>query len=69
MKILAIFLIRAYQATLSPLLGDHCRFHPTCSDYASQAIAKHGLARGSFLGLRRILRCHPFHKGGFDPIP
>jgi len=69
MKILALFLIRAYQATLSPLLGDHCRFHPTCSDYASQAIAKHGLARGSFLGLRRILRCHPFHKGGFDPIP
>jgi len=69
MKRLALVLIRVYQATLSPLLGNHCRFHPTCSDYAFQAISKHGLARGIFLGLRRILRCHPFHEGGFDPVP
>jgi putative membrane protein insertion efficiency factor len=69
MKAAALFLIRVYQATLSPLLGQHCRFHPTCSDYMSQAIARHGFAQGGFLGLKRIFRCHPFHKGGFDPVP
>lgn len=69
MKAAALFLIRVYQATLSPLLGQHCRFHPTCSDYAAQAIATHGLARGGFLGLKRVFRCHPFHEGGFDPVP
>ncbi len=62
-------LIRAYQLTLSPFLGSHCRFTPNCSRYASEAIEKHGAARGSWLALRRILRCHPFCQGGFDPVP
>lgn len=62
-------LIRAYQLTLSPVLGPGCRFHPSCSEYALQAIARHGTARGLWLALRRILRCHPFHPGGLDPVP
>jgi hypothetical protein len=69
MKRPALFLIRAYQATLSRVLGNHCRFYPTCSEYAFQAIEKYGLAKGSFLGLKRLLRCHPFHQGGLDPVP
>jgi putative membrane protein insertion efficiency factor len=62
-------LIRAYQYLLRPLLGAHCRFAPTCSDYAREAIARHGAARGGMLALRRIARCHPYHPGGFDPVP
>ncbi|MCB1875018.1 MAG: membrane protein insertion efficiency factor YidD [Chromatiales bacterium] len=62
-------LIRAYQLTLSPFLGQHCRFHPTCSAYAIEAIERHGAARGSWLALRRISRCHPWHPGGIDPVP
>lgn len=62
-------LIRAYQLTLSPFLGSHCRFTPSCSRYAAEAIEKHGAARGSWLALRRIFRCHPFCQGGFDPVP
>jgi putative membrane protein insertion efficiency factor len=69
MAAIALFLIRVYQATLSPLLGNHCRYHPTCSDFTSQAIAKYGFVRGAFLGTKRVLRCHPFHEGGFDPVP
>jgi len=65
----AAALIRLYQWTLSPLLGSHCRFHPSCSQYALEAITKHGLVRGGLLGVRRIGRCHPFHDGGFDPVP
>lgn len=61
--------IRVYQWTLSPLIGNQCRFHPTCSHYAMEAIEAHGLCRGSYLALRRIGRCHPFHPGGFDPVP
>jgi putative membrane protein insertion efficiency factor len=61
--------IRGYQLLLSPFLGGHCRFHPTCSEYARFAIAEHGAARGSLLALRRILRCHPLNAGGFDPVP
>jgi putative membrane protein insertion efficiency factor len=64
-----ILLIRAYQIALSPLLGDHCRFHPSCSHYTVEAIRTHGAGRGSVLGLRRILRCHPWHPGGYDPVP
>jgi putative membrane protein insertion efficiency factor len=60
--------IRLYQICLSPLLGAHCRFAPSCSTYAAQAIARHGLARGAWQGLRRIARCHPWHPGGFDPV-
>lgn len=69
MKRAALFLIRLYRWTLSPLLGRHCRFEPTCSLYASGAIEKYGLWKGGRLGLRRLLRCHPFHAGGIDPVP
>ncbi len=69
MKAVALALIRLYQATLSPLLGNHCRYHPTCSAYAHEAIAKYGVFRGLWLGGRRLLRCHPFHAGGIDPVP
>lgn len=62
-------LIRGYQLTLSPWIGRHCRFMPTCSAYADEAIAIHGLRRGSLLTLRRLGRCHPFHAGGYDPVP
>ena len=68
MKFLALGLIRAYQLILSPLLPPSCRYHPTCSEYTRQAIEKHGLWRGAFMGVRRICRCTPFHQGGFDPV-
>jgi putative membrane protein insertion efficiency factor len=68
-KAFALALIRLYQITLSPLLGNRCRFYPTCSAYTYEAIAKHGLLRGTYLGARRLLRCHPFHVGGIDPVP
>jgi putative membrane protein insertion efficiency factor len=61
--------IRGYQLTLSPLLGPRCRFYPSCSCYAHAAILRHGALRGSWLGLRRLLRCHPFTEGGYDPVP
>jgi putative membrane protein insertion efficiency factor len=61
--------IRLYRIALSPLLGAHCRFHPSCSAYAEEAIRRHGAIRGLWLGIRRVLRCHPFHEGGFDPVP
>jgi uncharacterized protein len=63
------FLIRAYQLVLSPLLGPRCRFYPSCSQYGLEAIEAHGALRGSWLTARRICRCHPFHEGGFDPVP
>ncbi|MEZ5585031.1 MAG: membrane protein insertion efficiency factor YidD [Candidatus Competibacteraceae bacterium] len=61
--------LRIYQWFISPLLGPHCRFHPTCSQYAIEAIAQQGPARGSWLALKRVLRCHPWHPGGIDPVP
>ncbi|MCU0539207.1 MAG: membrane protein insertion efficiency factor YidD [Desulfobacterales bacterium] len=61
--------IRAYQLTLSPVLGPACRFYPSCSEYTLQAISRHGPTRGLLLGLKRLLRCHPFHPGGVDPVP
>ncbi len=62
-----IGLVRVYQWTLSPLLGQHCRFQPTCSQYFILAMEKYGVFRGIFRGLARIARCHPFHRGGYDP--
>ncbi|MBL7987609.1 MAG: membrane protein insertion efficiency factor YidD [Chlorobi bacterium] len=61
--------IRGYQRFLSPMLPPSCRFHPTCSEYTRQAIEKYGAVRGTYLGVRRILKCHPFHPGGYDPVP
>lgn len=69
MKQLAITLIRFYQRALSPLLPPACRFQPTCSAYAIEAYEKHGTLRGTWLTVRRIGRCHPFHPGGWDPVP
>jgi len=63
------FLIRAYQLTLSPVFGQQCRFTPSCSNYTSQAIELYGPWRGSWLGIKRIARCHPFCAGGHDPVP
>jgi putative membrane protein insertion efficiency factor len=62
-------LIRGYQRFLSPLLGSNCIYQPTCSQYTYEAIAKHGIWRGTWLGIKRIARCHPFHTGGYDPVP
>lgn len=61
--------IRAYRYLVSPLLGPHCRFHPTCSAYALDAIGRFGAWRGGWLALRRVARCHPWHTGGHDPVP
>jgi hypothetical protein len=61
--------IRFYQRYLSPLLGSNCRFYPTCSQYMYEAIAKYGVAQGGWMGIQRLLRCHPLHKGGYDPVP
>lgn len=66
---LFIGLLRAYQYLLSPFFGQHCRFTPTCSQYAIDALREHGLWRGSMLAARRVLRCHPWHPGGLDPVP
>lgn len=69
MRSIAIFLIRGYQLLLSPLLGGNCRFHPTCSEYAIEAMRAHGVVRGSWLTVRRIGRCHPWGGAGHDPVP
>jgi hypothetical protein len=64
---LLILIVRAYQLLLSPLLGRHCRFTPSCSNYFIEAVRKHGAAKGALRGIGRICRCHPFHPGGYDP--
>ena len=69
MRLIATSLIRLYQWTLSPLLGPKCRFYPSCSHYALQAIERFGVARGGWLALTRIARCHPFNPGGIDEVP
>jgi putative membrane protein insertion efficiency factor len=69
MKKLLLLLVRGYQYALRPLLGAHCRFYPSCSDYASGAIERYGALKGLSLAARRIARCHPYHPGGYDPVP
>lgn len=66
---LLILLVRAYQYLLSPWLGSRCRFAPSCSHYAVEALQRHGALRGTWLAARRIGRCHPWHPGGYDPVP
>lgn len=66
---ISVLLIRGYQVSLSPLLPSACRYTPSCSQYTLEAIERHGTARGVFMGARRILRCHPFAAGGYDPVP
>ncbi len=68
MKTLALFLIRLYRLCLSPLLPPACRYTPSCSAYAEEAVAKHGPFRGGWMAISRVGRCHPFHAGGFDPV-
>ncbi|KAA3621003.1 MAG: membrane protein insertion efficiency factor YidD [Proteobacteria bacterium] len=69
MRSLIIVLLRGYKYLVSPLLGPRCRFYPSCSDYAIEAISRHGAGRGSWLALKRISKCHPWHEGGIDPVP
>jgi hypothetical protein len=69
MRATLVTLIKLYQYLLSPWVGSHCRFYPTCSEYAKTAIETHGVLRGSWLAARRLLRCHPWHPGGADPVP
>ena len=69
MKIVLLWLIKGYRNFVSPLFPATCRFQPTCSSYAIEAIAYYGAVKGSWLAVNRILRCHPFHPGGYDPIP
>lgn len=69
MRSLTLAAIRFYQRAISPLLGSNCRYYPSCSNYTYQAIEKYGVAKGGWMGLRRILRCHPWSPGGFDPVP
>ena len=69
MKTLLLFLLRAYQLLISPVLGQNCRFYPSCSCYAHEAIEQHGVIRGGWLAIRRLGRCHPWHPGGLDPVP
>lgn len=69
MQKILITLVRGYRYAVSPALGNHCRFHPSCSAYAEEAIATHGAVRGTWLTARRLSRCHPWHAGGLDPVP
>ena len=69
LKKLFLLLIRFYQIGISPLIGPSCRFQPTCSQYAMIAIQRYGVVKGTYLAVRRLLKCHPFHKGGYDPVP
>ncbi|MEH6557624.1 MAG: membrane protein insertion efficiency factor YidD [Oceanicoccus sp.] len=69
MRRLFISFIQCYRYLISPLMASHCRFHPSCSSYAIQAIERYGAFKGSWLAIKRLLRCHPFHPGGYDPVP
>ncbi|MGM0787572.1 MAG: membrane protein insertion efficiency factor YidD [Thermodesulfobacteriota bacterium] len=69
MKYLFMFIIKAYQALVSPVIGARCRFYPSCSEYALESFRRYGSLRGGWLALRRLVKCHPFHPGGIDPVP
>lgn len=69
MQHLLVGLIRGYQLLLSPFLGNQCRFTPTCSQFAREAVEQHGALKGSWMAMRRVARCHPWHPGGHDPVP
>lgn len=69
MKSFLIGFVRLYQLLISPVLGSNCRYHPSCSAYTIEAMEKHGAFNGIWMGIRRVLRCHPWHEGGFDPVP
>jgi uncharacterized protein len=68
MRALTVGILRIYKRWISPLLPSACRFYPTCSEYMIQAIEKHGTVRGVWMGVRRLVKCHPLHEGGFDPV-
>ncbi|MCB1897912.1 membrane protein insertion efficiency factor YidD [Cognatazoarcus halotolerans] len=69
MKTILLALLRFYQYAISPMLGRNCRYHPTCSAYAVEAVERHGALKGGWLALKRVGRCHPFKPGGYDPVP
>ncbi|MHC0552128.1 membrane protein insertion efficiency factor YidD [Salinicoccus sp. CNSTN-B1] len=69
MKSILLSMIRFYQKAISPMFPPSCRFYPTCSNYSIDAVQEHGALKGGYLAVRRILKCHPFHEGGFDPVP
>lgn len=64
-----VSVVRGYQFLISPLLGNNCRFYPSCSCYALESVENHGVIKGGYLSLRRLIKCHPFHTGGYDPVP
>lgn len=68
-KRLLLGLFGVYRYGISPMLGRNCRFHPTCSEYAMEAVERHGALKGAWLAIKRVGRCHPFHPGGYDPVP
>jgi putative membrane protein insertion efficiency factor len=68
-RVLLVAMLRAYKGVVSPFLPPACRFYPSCSEYAEQALVKHGVLRGSILSAKRLARCHPWHPGGIDPVP
>lgn len=69
MKRLLMALLRTYQYAISPFLGRRCRYYPSCSEYAVEAVEKYGAIKGGWLGVKRVCRCHPWHPGGYDPVP
>ncbi|MCX7096763.1 MAG: membrane protein insertion efficiency factor YidD [Methylococcales bacterium] len=69
MRFMLIAIIKFYKYFISPLLGSNCRFYPSCSSYSLEALQRHGAVIGSYLTLKRLLKCHPFHQGGIDPVP
>jgi putative membrane protein insertion efficiency factor len=68
MQAILVLVLRGYKLFISPLLPSACRYYPTCSEYMLEAVAKHGAAKGVWMGLKRLGRCHPFHEGGYDPV-